>query len=75
MEQQLVQDAELTDGKVKHGDAMAGASLVAEWLRICLPTQGTWVRSPAGKDSTCLGATKPLQHNHWAPPLEPTCCN
>ena len=37
MEQQLVQDAVLTDDKVKHGDAMAGASLVAERLRICLP--------------------------------------
>ena len=22
-----------------------GASLVVQWLRICLPTQGTWVRS------------------------------
>ena len=43
MEQLLVQDAVLTDGKVKHGGVMAGASLVAEWLRICLPVQGAWV--------------------------------
>ena len=26
-----------------------GISLVVQWSRICLPTQGTWVRSPAGE--------------------------
>ena len=41
--EQLLQDAVLTDGEVKHGDMTARASLVAQWLRICLPMQGTWV--------------------------------
>ena len=36
-----------------------GASLVAQWLRIHLPMQGTWVRSLAREDPTCRGATKP----------------
>ena len=38
-------------------------SLVAQWLRICLPMQGTWVRSLVGEDPTCCGATKPTHHN------------
>ena len=33
------------------------ASLVAQWLRICLPMQGTWVRSLVREDPTCHGAT------------------
>ena len=35
--EQLLQDTVLMDGDVKHGDMMARASLVAQWLRICLP--------------------------------------
>ena len=42
------------------------ASLVAQWLRICLPIQGTQVRSLVREDPTCLGATKPLCHNYWS---------
>ena len=40
------------------------ASLVAQWLRICLPVQGTWVRALAWEDPTCRGATKPVRHNY-----------
>ena len=29
-------------------------SLVVRWIRIRLPIQGTWVRSPVQEDSTCL---------------------
>ena len=47
------------------------ASLVAQWLRIHLPMQGTWVRSLAWEDPTCHGATKPVRHNYWACTLEP----
>ena len=47
-----------------------GISLVAWWLRICLPTQGTWVPSLIPKDPTCCRATKPLHHNYWAGTLE-----
>ena len=37
-----------------------GTSLVAQWLRICLPTQETWVRSLVREDPTCRRATKPV---------------
>ena len=40
------------------------ASLVAQWQRICLPMQGTWVRSLVQEDPTCHGATKPMRHNY-----------
>ena len=41
-----------------------GTSLVVQWLRICLPMQGTWVRSLVWEDPTCHGATKPMHHNY-----------
>ena len=41
-----------------------GASLVAQWLRICLPMQGTRVRALVWEDPTCHGATKPMSHNY-----------
>ena len=43
-----------------------GASLVAQWLRICLPVQGTRVRAVVWEDPTCRGATGPVNHNYWA---------
>ena len=42
------------------------AFLVAQWLRICLPMQGTRVRAPVWEDPTCRGATRPVSHNYWA---------
>ena len=42
----------------------SGASLVAQWLRICL--QGTRVRALVWEDPTCRGATGPVSHNYWA---------
>ena len=41
-----------------------GASLVARWLRICLPMQGTRVRALVWEDPTCHGATGPVSHNY-----------
>ncbi|KAJ8797868.1 hypothetical protein J1605_017070 [Eschrichtius robustus] len=41
-----------------------GTSLVAQWLRIRLPMQGTRVRALAREDPTCRGATKPMRHNY-----------
>ena len=41
-----------------------GASLVAQWLRIHLPMQGTWVRALVHEDPTCRGATKPVHHDY-----------
>ena len=43
-----------------------GASLVAQWLRICLPTQETRVRALVWEDPTCRGATGPVSRNYWA---------
>ena len=45
--------------------------LVGQWLRICLPRQGTWVRSLVWEDSTYRGAAKPASHNYWACMLQP----
>ena len=50
-----------------------GASLVAQWLRIHLPMQGTQVRALVREDPTCRGATKPVRHNYWACALGPVC--
>ena len=47
-------------------------SLVAQWLRIRLPMQGTWVRALVREDPICCGATKPVRHNYWAYALELT---
>ena len=41
-----------------------GASLVAQWLRIRLPVQGTWVQALVQEDPTCRGATKLVHHNY-----------
>ena len=47
-----------------------GTSLVAQWLRIHLPMQGTQVWSLVHEDPTCPGATKPMCHNYRACALE-----
>ena len=39
------------------------ASLVAQWLRICLLMQGTRVRALVWEDPACRGATGPVSHN------------
>ena len=43
---------------------MCWASLVAQWLRICLLMQGTRVRALVWEDPTCRGATRPVSHNY-----------
>ena len=40
------------------------ASLVAQWLRVCLPMRGTRVRALVWEDPTCRGATRPVSHNY-----------
>ena len=54
---------------------VVGTSLVAQWLRICLPTQGTRVRAPVQEDPTCRGTTKPVRLNYGAFALEPASHN
>ena len=36
-------------------------TLGAQWLRILLPVQGTWVRTLVQEDPTCCRATKPAR--------------
>ena len=43
---------------------LIGASLVAQWLRICLLMQGTRVQALVWEDPTCHGATGPVSHNY-----------
>ena len=40
-----------------------GASLVAQWLRICLPMQGTQVRALVWEDPAYRRAAGPVSHN------------
>ncbi|KAJ8786668.1 hypothetical protein J1605_006157 [Eschrichtius robustus] len=45
-------------------ETSARASLVAQWLRVCLPMQGTRVRALVWEDPTCRGAARPMSHNY-----------
>ena len=51
---------DLQDGRI----VRCGASLMAQWLRVCLPMQWTRVRALVWEDPTCHGATRPLSHNY-----------
>ncbi|KAJ8779504.1 hypothetical protein J1605_012388 [Eschrichtius robustus] len=46
------------------GEATITIITVTQWLRICLPMQGTLVRALVREDPTCRGATKPVRHNY-----------
>ena len=52
------------EGALSQGKSATGASLVAQWLRICLPMQGTRVRALVWEDPTCRRATRPVSHNY-----------
>ena len=58
-----------------HSKCKTRAFLVAQWLGICLPMQGTRVRALVWENPTCLRATKPVHHSYWACALEPTSHN
>ena len=53
----------------------SGTSLVAQWLRIYLPMQGTRGRALVREDPTCRRVTKPMRHSYWACALEPASYN
>ena len=55
-----------TSTTIPQTNVILGASLVAQWLRICLLMQGAWVRALVWEDPTCRGATRP-----WATITEP----
>ena len=66
----LSQSTKLSEHLSTHSDTgnvevkdMARASLVAQWLRICLLMQGTRVRALVWEDPTCHGAAGPVSHN------------
>ena len=40
------------------------ASLVVQWLGVCLLMQGTRVRALVWEDPTCHGAIRPVSHNY-----------
>ena len=48
-------------------------SLLVQWLRICLPMQGTQVQALVWEDSACRGATKPMHHNYWSRRTQSPC--
>ena len=41
-----------------------GTSLVVQWLRVCLPMQGTQAQSLVPEDPTCQETNKPESHNY-----------
>ena len=50
--------------RIKEDNVLGWTSLVAQWLRICLPMQGTQVQALVREDPTCRGETKPVCHNY-----------
>ena len=54
----------MTIGKKKDKKLWSRTPLVAQWLRIRLPMQGTQVRALVQEDLTCRRATKPVRHNY-----------
>ena len=66
---------ELINDYVKVGQYkinIQGASLVAQWLRIHLPIQGTQVQALIREDPTCRGATtEPALWSPCATTIEP----
>ena len=41
-----------------------GTSLMVQWLRICMPRQGTHIQPLVQEDPMFYGATKPMYHNY-----------
>ena len=58
-----------TSNSVEKENALFRPSLVVQWLRICLPAQGTQVQSLVQEVSTCLGAAKPVHPQLLRPHL------
>ena len=60
----LLNSQEITEEIKEEIKKYLGASLVAQWLRICLLMQGTRVRALVWEDPTCHGAAGPVSHNY-----------
>ena len=50
--------------KKKRKKEYRGTSLVAQWLRICLPIQGREFQALVREDPTCHWATNPMRRNY-----------
>ena len=50
------------DGKIQRPQNWS--SLVVQWIRNCLPMQGTRVQFLVWEDPTCCGAAKPMSQNY-----------
>ena len=49
--------------KISYQNEPSWASLVAQWLGVCLPVGGTRVRALAWGDPACRGAAGPVSHS------------
>ena len=58
------------EGREKYKKLTRGF-LVAQWLRVHLLMQETWIWSLVWEDPRCHRATKPIRHNYRACALEP----
>ena len=58
------QSAKLLCFKEHHQEREKRTSLVAQWLRIHLPMQGTRVQALVREDPTWHRATKPMRHGY-----------
>jgi len=65
------------EGKSKKGLSKhdTEASLVAQWYRICLPMQKTWVRSLVQEVPTYATTTEPVLWSQGTATAEPMCHN
>ena len=54
---------ECRKGQCEELESEMRTSMVVQWLRICLPMQGTWVQSLVREDST-FHMPKPMHHNY-----------
>ena len=63
LEHSLIPYRKINSKRFKNLNIKHRASLVAQWLRICLLMQGTRVRALVWEDPTCHGAAGPVSHN------------
>ena len=46
---------------------LVGASLMVQWLKICLLMWGAQGQTLVWEDPSCQGATEPMGHNYQSP--------
>ena len=53
-------------GTLTHFKKKQNLDFMAQWMKICPPSQRTQSQSLVREDSTWTRAAKPLSHNYWA---------